>query len=236
MLRVLASIGTQLSSFVHELNGLLGIAESIEAALKRVLEESGELKRDTKTKLTEIVRSTGDLRRFVERQASYLIDVVSVDARRRRSRHRLHSRFDTASRLVQTAADLRGIRIENEIPSDLKSPPMFAAELTTVFANLLTNAIKAAGKGGGIRAQGKNVAGKTVVRIENTGKAVNLTTSERWFKPFESTTADVDPVLGQGMGLGLTITRSMLDEYGAQISFVKPSRGFATAVEIAFVD
>jgi K+-sensing histidine kinase KdpD len=103
-----------------------------------------------------------------------------------------------------------------------------------VFANLLTNAIKAAGSGGRLRAVGRDEPKRAVIRIENTGKAVNVKTAERWFRPFESSTTEVDPVLGQGMGLGLTITRSMLDEYGATIHFVKPSRGYATAVEISF--
>jgi signal transduction histidine kinase len=234
MLRVLASVGTQLSSFVHELNGLLGMAESIEAALKRLIEQSAELKRETRSRLSDIAKSVGDLRRHVERQASYLIDVVSVDARRRRSRQRLHARFEAASRLVQTAADLRGIQIVNEVPADAKSPPMFAAELTTVFANLLTNAIKAAGKNGRIRASGREETKRTIICVENTGKAVNLKNGERWFRPFESSTTEVDPILGQGMGLGLTITRSMLEEYGAKIRFVKPRQGFATAVELTF--
>ena len=103
-----------------------------------------------------------------------------------------------------------------------------------VFANLLTNAIKAAGHEGRIRATARETAKGVVVRIENTGKAVNLNTSEKWFRPFESSTVQIDPVLGQGMGLGLTITRAMLDEYGARIQFVKPGSAFATALEIVF--
>jgi len=45
---------------------------------------------------------------------------------------------------------------------------------------------------------------------------------------------NVDPILGQGMGLGLPITRNMLEQYGAEIRFVGPSRGFSTAIEILF--
>lgn len=234
MLRVLASVGTQLSSFVHELNGLLGMAESIEAALRSVIESGNETSRSTGAKLREVVRSVADLRRHLERHASYLIDVVTPDAKRRRSRQRLASRLNAATRLVQTAADRRGIQIANNIPENLKSPPMFPAELTTVFANLLTNAIKAAGEGGRIKATARETSDGSIVRVENTGKAVKLSTSERWFRPFESSTTQIDPVLGQGMGLGLTITRAMLDEYGAPIRFVKPSPGFATALEITF--
>jgi signal transduction histidine kinase len=116
----------------------------------------------------------------------------------------------------------------------LKSPPMFPAEVTTVLANLLTNAIKAAGEKGRIRATGQELSEGPVIRVENTGKAVKLSTGERWFKPFESSTTELDTTLGQGMGLGLTITRSILEEYGATIRFVKPSSGYATALEIAF--
>jgi signal transduction histidine kinase len=72
------------------------------------------------------------------------------------------------------------------------------------------------------------------VVVENSGTAVNLRDAERWFKPFESTTTSVDPVLGQGMGLGLPITRKMLEQYGADIRFIKPDHGFATALEIVF--
>jgi len=36
------------------------------------------------------------------------------------------------------------------------------------------------------------------------------------------------------MGLGLPITRAILEEYGATIAFVKPSERMSTAVEIDF--
>ncbi len=112
---------------------------------------------------------------------------------------------------------------------------MFQAELMAVFANLLTNAIKAAGDGGRIVASAyESDEGGSIFRLENTGIAVQLNDAERWFEPFESTTPIVDPVLGQGMGLGLTITRTVLEQYGATIEFVTPSRGMRTAIEINF--
>jgi hypothetical protein len=123
MLRVLASVGTQLSSFVHEMNGLLSMSATIEATLLRTIDGATELKRSSRARLREVAKSLSDLRRHIERHASYLIDVVTPDARRRRSRQRLASRFQAAIRLVQTAADRRGIEIINAIPEELKSPP-----------------------------------------------------------------------------------------------------------------
>lgn len=112
---------------------------------------------------------------------------------------------------------------------------MFPAELTTVFSNLLTNAVKAAAANGRIRAHGRvDREGVVAITVENTGVSVDIERAERWFRPFELTTAEVDPVLGQGMGLGLPITRSMLDQYGAEIHFVRPSHKFATALRIDF--
>jgi signal transduction histidine kinase len=111
---------------------------------------------------------------------------------------------------------------------------VFAAELTAIFANLLTNAVKAAGDDGKIQSSGTQSERGTIVRLQNTGIAVRLSDGERWFRPFESSTTTVDSILGQGMGLGLTITRRILEEYGATIRFVKPTAGFSTALEIVF--
>lgn len=234
LLRVVASVGTQMAAFVHEVNALLGSARTIEVALRSILEEDA-LERRLQKKMKTVVAAIADLRRGLERQASYLTDVITPDALRRRSRQRLAERFVAATSLVIHQAERRRITIVNEIDSELRSPPMFAAELTIVFANLLTNAVKAAGEEGNIRASARqDEQTGTVIRIENSGVAVKINESERWFQPFESTTTEVNPVLGQGMGLGLPITRSVLLEYGADIRFVKPSPGYSTAIEITF--
>jgi signal transduction histidine kinase len=113
---------------------------------------------------------------------------------------------------------------------------MFPAELTAVLLNLLTNAIKAAGQGGKIFASAKTRDDGTLLfKLENTGATVDLEADpERWFRPFETTTTDIDPLLGQGMGFGLPITRDILDEYGASIRFVAPRKGYAAAITIEF--
>ncbi len=109
---------------------------------------------------------------------------------------------------------------------------MFPAEVTSIFTNLLTNAIKAAGDGGIIEARGSSVDGQTTIVLQNTGVAVDLASADRWFDPYQSTTATVDPSLGQGMGLGLTITRAILAEYRGEIAFTRPTDTFATALRV----
>ena len=232
LLYVLASVGTQMAAFVHEINALLGASQTIELVLEGVLAEDG-LSLDERRRFRRTLNVATELKRSLERQASYLMDVVTVDARRRRSRQRLCERFDAAVRLVQHQAERRGIKIDNRIPSELRSPPMFSAEITAIFANLLTNAVKAAGEDGHILASASSGDDQVRIRVQNTGTAVQLNDAERWFKPFQSTTSEVNPVLGQGMGLGLTITRNLLENYGAVVKFIQPDSPFATAVEIA---
>jgi signal transduction histidine kinase len=234
MLRVLASLGSQTAAFVHETQGLLGIAESAERAMHRLASADSGHSKQTQRAMLEIGGSIRDLRETLERQAAYLSDVGSASARKRRSSQNLHERLGVAMRFFEHHADRYKIIMENRIPESLKSPPMFPAEIVSIFSNLLSNAIKAAGEGGKIRAAGKELASKTVVRVENTGIAVDPAKGEKWFKPFASSAGEVDVGLGRGMGLGLTITRQILGEYGAEIRFAEPSSGFATCLEISF--
>lgn len=233
MVLVLASVGTQLASFTHEVNSLLGLASDLEATLAQA--GAQETLAQSKVLTARAGRAASDLRRAIERQAAYLVDIVTPDARRRRSRLKVSETLQAAWQLVATAAEQHRITFDNRLPVELRTPPMFRAELMAVFTNLLTNAVKAAGSGGHIRATATGINGGGIkIRLENTGVAVDPAEGEHWFQPFESTTVTVDPVLGQGMGLGLTITRSLLTEVGADITFVHPAPGYRAALEIAF--
>lgn len=234
-LQILASIGLQMKAFVHEMNSLLGIARTVERVVKRIRRSKGAaLGAELRKTLGEVEQSVGDLRRVVERQASYLTDVSSPDARRRRSRQSLRERFEAALRLAQPAIERRKIDVAYDIPSEIRTPPMFPSEVTLVISNLLSNAVKAAGRHGKIEARAFASHEYVQLTIENTGDAVDLITAEEFFRPYKSTTSEVDPFLGQGMGMGLVITRNILEEYGASIKFVSPTQHFQTAIKVEF--
>jgi signal transduction histidine kinase len=128
------------------------------------------------------------------------------------------------------------VTVHNNIPDDVRTPPMFPAELLAVITNLLTNAIKAAGFNGRVEANASTDGrDKVKFRIENTGVSVAPADGEAWFVPFASTGAEIDTTLGQGTGLGLPIVRDILAEYGSSVQFVDPSDGYATAVEVNLV-
>jgi signal transduction histidine kinase len=228
MWRVLASLGTELAAFVHEINAIgrqvAGLASDLEEALQERLGQSAR-------KLVQRSRKAAlELAERIRRNATYLVDATSFQGRRRRSRQVLRERFEAVVPFFQTRLAYRKISLQNVIPHELRTPPMFPAELSGIFTNLLSNAVKFTNEAGHIQVRARETADNMIVTIENTGAAVDLRTAPRFFEAFQSTTEKPDAVLGQGMGMGLTITRAFVHEYGGDIRFVPPSRGFATAI------
>ncbi|MEU9676291.1 ATP-binding protein [Streptomyces parvus] len=226
MLQVLAGVGLQFAAFVHEVNGLLSQAQHVRTLAEAIPANASDLVKPLRLSSDALCQS-------LARQASYLTEVVGPDARRRRRRIALPETAQTSLQLLDSAIKQRRIEVIQNLEPGAKTPPIFPAELTIIFTNLLTNAVKAAGDGGRIMITGKpSVNGGVEFRVENSGTSVDLTQSEKWFRPFESTTTEVDVLLGQGMGLGLPITRRIVSEYSGRIRFVTPSSGYSTAVQV----
>jgi signal transduction histidine kinase len=230
--RVLASIGTQMGAFVHEINGVLGQARTIRSLLDQVALDKPE----ARSALSPIQAAQKELIVSLERQAVYLSDSLDAESRSRRARQRVSQRVGTAYRLLGPAAHARGIELIDETDPAARTPAMFPAELNVILTNLVSNAVKAAStadiQNRAVKISSEQPPGQIVIRVSNTGTAVNLNEAERWFRPFESTTSEIDATLGLGLGLGLTLTRRMVEEYGGVIRFVAPEESFATTVEI----
>ena len=227
--RILASLGTELAAFIHEINSMgveaRGLVQDLEVASATVSSP------DARSSLSAAKGHALELAERIRRNATYLVDTTSFEGRRRRSTQLIAERFKIVSSFFDTRMKKRQIRIENRIPVNTQTPPMFPAELSGILMNLMSNAVKFTNEGGRIRVCASDTDGHLTVRIENTGVSVDLETSARLFEPFRSTTERPDPVLGQGMGMGLPIARAFVREYGGQIGFVAPSGDFATAIE-----
>jgi signal transduction histidine kinase len=227
LLRVLASVGSQLAAFTHEVNHLLPLATAAENQLKPV---SGER---WPSRASIARTSLADLRRALERQASYLVDVSTSDARRRRVRLNLKERIESVLQGFASSSAVSNVELRNEV-GDVRTPPMYRSELQAIVSNLVSNGVKAAAAAGGgiVEVSASANSEGIVVRVQNSGQAVVVSDSESLFSPFVSTSIAIDPVLGQGMGLGLPITRELVSEYGGYVRFVDPTAEFATAVEV----
>jgi signal transduction histidine kinase len=228
--RVLASLGLEQAAFIHEVYSISVLAQGVAKALEELAlaaPNSG-----LRNKLKAAASDVRDLRERLRRNAVYLTDMTGIEGRNRRSRQLLLERFERIVPLFAGSISRRGLRIDNKLAEKIRTPPMFPAEVSAIFSNILSNAIKFSEDKGRILILSSVTDDDIIIRMENTGTRVDLDKAQQWFEPFRSSTAEVDNVLGQGMGLGLTITRSLIEEYGGSIAFVEPHAGFATAIEV----
>ncbi|RSL19014.1 PAS domain S-box-containing protein [Edaphobacter aggregans] len=122
--------------------------------------------------------------------------------------------------LLRVEADRHSIEIHPELEADTPKTLANRVQLQQVFMNLMLNAIEAMRDTGGeltIRSCA-NPEGRLIVSISDTGIGLPAESTEQIFDPFHTTKP-------QGTGMGLTITRSIVESYGGRV--------WATANQVA---
>lgn len=127
--------------------------------------------------------------------------------------------------IVQEAVDAishyaRNSRIE--VTFEASSEPLMIlgdkSRLLQVMANLLSNAIKFSDEGDIIRVSAENEGGMAIIRVADQGIGIPQEARDKLFKPFSQLDASDTRKFG-GTGLGLHITKRILDKHGANIDF-----------------
>ena len=130
----------------------------------------------------------------------------------KRQRINLKEIIEEMTGLLRAEADRYSIRIESELLANIPNLSANRVQLQQVLLNLMLNAIEAMKDTGGeltIRARA-NEDGKLFVSVSDTGVGLLVENSEKIFAPFHTTKA-------QGTGMGLTITRSIVESYGGRV-------------------
>jgi signal transduction histidine kinase len=116
--------------------------------------------------------------------------------------------------------------IATEISEEL--PPVLGVrdQLVQVFLNLILNAIDATAKGGEIRVRAGGRGETVEIEVSDTGAGIPTADMERVFQPYFTTKK-------HGTGLGLFVTRKLVEEHGGTMDFVSaPSRGTTFVVRL----
>jgi PAS domain S-box-containing protein len=114
--------------------------------------------------------------------------------------------------LLRVEADRHSITIHPELEADTPKILANRVQLQQVFMNLMLNAIEAMKENGGeltIRSR-VNPEGCLLVSVSDTGVGLPAEFTEQIFDPFHTTKP-------QGTGMGLTITRSIVESYGGRV-------------------
>jgi C4-dicarboxylate-specific signal transduction histidine kinase len=133
-------------------------------------------------------------------------------------------------RLLQHQLQLSGVTIQLHLPDRL--PPVSANEqqLQQVLVNLVMNAAHAmeASERRVLEIATRAEDGQVVLAVRDTGVGMTPETRARLFTPFFTTKAP-----GQGTGLGLSVTRRIVEAHGGRIEVdTDPGRGTAFEVRL----
>jgi C4-dicarboxylate-specific signal transduction histidine kinase len=114
--------------------------------------------------------------------------------------------------LLGTEAARHAVTIRAESEADMPHILADRVQLQQVLMNLMLNAIEAMKDGGGQLTikSGVNSEGQLTVSISDTGVGLPAEGADLIFDPFHTTKP-------QGTGMGLTITRSIIESYGGRV-------------------
>jgi len=239
----LASLGTLLAGVAHEINnpiayvlGNLADLDRLVAAMREAIvsyrtyleahggEQAAELIRHAESKIAQagglevLDEILADSQEGAVRIRDLVRDLLEVSRGSERSSAPVdvHEILDSSLRLVSKQLSARAALYRDY--QGTCSVVGDRAKLAQVFLNLLTNAIHACDPpdpgSHRVFVRTRDTPEGLEVQIEDTGTGIDPAIQDRIFTPF-FTTKDV----GDGTGLGLYISRRIVEEHGGEISF-----------------
>ncbi|XOV83293.1 MAG: sensor histidine kinase [bacterium] len=214
----LSTMGEMTASIAHEINQpLTAIAAYAQACMKLLEKEEPDLARvaDGLQKLnTQSLRAGAvieRIQRFVRHEGSQK-ELVDLNALMRDLLH-----------LAAADARLHSVELIFELQPDLPALYCDPVQIQQVALNLIRNAIDAMLEidccyGRDVVVSTGMVGSQAQVAVKDLGTGVNEENQPMLFSPFHTTKAE-------GMGMGLSICRSIMLEHGGDLSFVNNEEG-----------
>ena len=178
--------------------------------------------------------------RNVQLEAHLIDDLLDV-TRITRGKIEMHHEAVDVHRLLHTAVqiaqnDILEKQIELAIDLRAANHHIWAdpVRIQQVFWNLLNNAVKFTPKGGRVTIRSSNEGEQFVFEISDTGIGIETERQSRIFEAFDQGELSITRQFG-GLGLGLTISKTLLDLHGGRISVQSEGKNRGTTFRV-FLD
>jgi signal transduction histidine kinase len=119
--------------------------------------------------------------------------------------------------------------ITTDIPADLPTVQCVRDYVTQVVLNLVLNAVDATDDQGRVSVQARAEDGWLVLSVDDDGRGVSIADRCRLFQPFFTTKS-------HGTGLGLFVSRQIVEEFGGTLTFQsEPGNGSTFVVRLPLI-
>ncbi len=216
----LASIGQLATGIAHEIgNPVTGIA-----CLAQDIQADTEYPDQVKKGLKQILTQTERITNIV----SSLVDFSHVGAPADHPMEPvlLCNVVSEAINLVSLSHDGKRLIYENNCSESIQLQG-FPQKLVQVFVNLLSNATDASAQGQSITVNAETESNRVFVSVQDYGEGIAEEHLSKVFEPFFTT-----KTVGEGTGLGLSLTYSIIQEHGGTIS-IESQAGEGSQFEIS---
>jgi two-component system, NtrC family, sensor histidine kinase KinB len=115
---------------------------------------------------------------------------------------------------LRRQADAKGLRVQIDVPADLPQIAADRGQVERVITNLVANAIRASDGNTTIDISAALRNGFVAISVRDTGRGIPHDYLDRIFEPF----VQVPNAPGGGAGLGLSISRRIVQAHGGQLA------------------
>jgi two-component system sensor kinase FixL len=205
----LTAMGEMASTLAHELNQPLSAITNYLRGSQRLLEGGSDANLG---RVREAVEKAGDQALRAGQIIRRLRDFVARGETERRVES-LNKIIEEASALALVGAKERGVRVRFQFDPRIDLVLADRVQIQQVLLNLIRNAIEAM-EGGERRDLNVSTApsgiGEAVIKVTDTGPGIATEIVDQLFQPFITTKQ-------QGMGVGLSISRTIIEAHGGRI-------------------
>lgn len=208
----LNTLGEMASSLAHELNQpLTAIVAYLNSCLRRLGNDGWEDEVVREEVETELEKASRQAKRGAEIIQRLRRLVSKRDAER--VAFNVNDSIRTVAELVATELRTGNVQMQLALDDELPTVSADRVQIEQVLLNLVRNGIDAMASGGGeLRvSSARDVQGNVEVKVIDGGHGADTDTLGRLFDPFFSTKES-------GLGLGLSISRSILETHQGKLS------------------
>ena len=218
-----------LASMSHELrtplNAIIGMSDMIKG------EYFGDLNEKYREYAGDIVHSGEHLLSLVNE----LLDISTIEAGKQELKKEnlsVRTMVDDCFKIVKIRAEQNNVSLHQNIPDALPTLVADMQAVRKVLLNLLSNAVKFMPEGGKVDVSASEDSAYIIIAVKDDGPGIPKDKISGLMKPFARLEDNAHKAV-EGWGLGLAISKSLMDMHGGTIR-IESVEGKGTTVFVSF--